>query len=198
MATALEEPPPPTLTEPVTLEQFADMEDPPDAVLELDKGEVVEVTRSKHRHGRICSKIDRTIGRWLDEGRGGELATNDAGIITDRDADSLRGPDVYYFAPDRVPSDEEELEWLENPPDLCVEVRSPSETWPGVIKKAQEYLAAGSREVWVCDPDRRQVQVYTRDAGPRIVGAEETLTSPVLPGFSVVVDELFARGRRVD
>ena len=194
MATAVEDAKRETRSAPVTLEKFADMEDPADALLELDAGEVIEVTRPKYRHGRICSKIDRVIGRWLDRGPGGEVATNDAGVVTKETPDSLRGPDVFYFREDRMPSDAEELDWLQNLPDLCVEVRSPSESWASCVRKAAEYLEAGSPEVWVVEPDRREVHVYTAD-GTRVFGEDDELVSETLDGLSVPVAELFRRGR---
>ena len=196
MATLTESPPTDAVTQStgVTLEEFAEMDDPVDAVLELDAGEVIEVTRAKHRHGRICNRTAHAVTRWLDRGPGGEVATNDAGVITDEVPDSLRGPDVYYFCEERMPSDEEELDWLRNLPDLCVEVRSPSETWASCVRKAAEYLEAGSPEVWIVEPDRREVHVYT-DQGTRVFTESDMLVSETLEGFSVPVAELFRRGK---
>ena len=178
----------------VTLEEFEQIEDPADALLELDAGEVVQMTRPKYRHGRICNRTAFAVTRWLDRGPGGEVATNDAGVVTNESPDSLRGPDIFYFREDRMPSEEEELDWLKTMPDLCVEVRSPAETWASCVGKAVEYLDAGCPEVWIIEPDRREVHVYTQD-GTRVFGEDDTLLSETLEGLSFPVAELFRRGR---
>ena len=56
-----------------------------------------------------------------------------------------------------------------------------------------EYLAAGTRLVWVVDPRPRTVTAYPADGPPRRYGERDTLDAgAVLPGFTVPVAELFA------
>ncbi len=53
------------------------------------------------------------------------------------------------------------------PPELVIEVRSPSDRWGQLFTKVGEYLAAGVLAVVVVDPNTETVSVY-RDSGQQI------------------------------
>ena len=80
---------------------------------------------------------------------------------------------------------------LTSPPDLVVEVLSPTDRWPKVLAKVVEYLDAGVSAVVVLDDKRRRAQVFTADDN-RLFGPDDELTVPeVLPGFAVAVSRFF-------
>ena len=86
----------------------------------------------------------------------------------------------------------EEAAALEGPPDLAVEVVSPSETRPRVLEKVQWYLEAGCPLVWVIDPQRRTAAVYRPGAAVRQLGAADALDGEdVLPGFRLPLADLW-------
>jgi Uma2 family endonuclease len=59
-----------------------------------------------------------------------------------------------------------------------------------------EYLAAGSRLVWVVDPPSESVTVYRSRRDIRLATAGESLEdAEVLPGFRLEVSRLFASPR---
>jgi len=81
---------------------------------------------------------------------------------------------------------------LDTPPDLVVEVLSPSDRWPKLLAKVAEYLDAGTTVVLVLDDQRRMAHVYRADGTTRLLGAEEDLTIPDLLGdFRVTVGRFF-------
>ena len=71
-------------------------------------------------------------------------------------------------------------------PLLAIEVVSESQTLAELALKAQQYRAAGVDEVWVVDHKTRGVQVWTAQ-GTTTLADTQTLTSPLLPGFSLDV-----------
>lgn len=82
-------------------------------------------------------------------------------------------------------------------PDLAVEVLSfgaRNEERDRVAKR-RLYETQGVREYWILDWHLKQVEVYRREYGElRLVATllpEETLTSPLLPGFACSVSGLF-------
>ena len=77
-------------------------------------------------------------------------------------------------------------------PDLAVEVASPSDRISALLKKVFQYLEAGSQEVWLVMPSGKEIHVYRADESPRIVRMGETIESPLLPGFSLQPNEIFA------
>ena len=77
------------------------------------------------------------------------------------------------------------------PPDLAVEVLSPSNTPEEITIKVDNYLRAGV-VVWVVNPDTQRVTVHRPDAPPKTYGIDETLDGGgVLPGFTLAVRDIF-------
>jgi Uma2 family endonuclease len=80
------------------------------------------------------------------------------------------------------------------PPDLSVEIVSPSNTVNEMSRKVAEYLDAGAALIWVVEPLRRQVTVITPDRMARIIRDGDVLDGgDILPGFRLPVSEIFGR-----
>jgi len=99
-------------------------------------------------------------------------------------------PDVAFVSKARQPEPSHET-YNPLPPDLAVEVLSPSDQ-PDVMRlKLANYLAAGT-VVWVVNPETRTVEVYTPDKRAYRLGADGTLDGgEVLPGLALPVKDLF-------
>jgi Uma2 family endonuclease len=69
-------------------------------------------------------------------------------------------------------------------------VLSPSESAVDLNRKVLEYLAGGSREVWLLDNTNGELHVRT-SAAIRLLRGNDVLESPLLPGFSHPVSDLF-------
>lgn len=150
------------------------------------------MTRPGIRHGVVCGNIHLPITLWARSGNRGLVATNDAGVLTERDPDTVRGPDVLFVSRERWPHDRAPDGFLEVAPDLAVEVLSPYDVWKDLLTKISEYFDAGVREVWVADPEMKNVQVFRPDAPPRTLHADEVIESAdVLPGFTSAVADFF-------
>lgn len=175
----------------LTAEQFAERPDPgyPE---ELVRGRIVSMPVPKPRHGEMCSKADRILGVHVEDHDLGRVFCNDAGVITERGPDTVRGADISFYSYARVPKGPLPDRYLDTPPDLVVEVLSPSDRWPKVLAKVAEYLDAGTTVVLVLDDERRLAHVYRSDAAPRLLGAEDELSIPDLLGeFRVRVGRFF-------
>ena len=80
------------------------------------------------------------------------------------------------------------------PPDLAIEVLSPSQSMAHFTDKIHFYLLNGVRLVWVIDPIAAEVVVLTPDREAVTLTAGDTLDGgEVLPGFSVKVADIFAQ-----
>ena len=144
------------------------------------------------RHGQICGKLLRLLGRFLDDHDIGHLIANDAGVQTEHDPDTVRGPDVAFYSYDRLPRGPLPEGYLAVVPELVFEVRSPSDRWPGVLRKVAEYLEAGVGVVCVFDPGTASAHVFHGDPPARIIGPDQELTIPeVLGEFRVTVRRFF-------
>src|SRR6266446_4233827 len=83
----------------VTAEEFSKMPDPLDGSRqELEKGVVCTMPPAMGIHGIVCSKADRLIGNYSDANKLGHVASNDTGVIVERNPDTVRGPDVAFWS----------------------------------------------------------------------------------------------------
>jgi Uma2 family endonuclease len=159
---------------------------------ELVRGKIVMSPPPNRRHGQVCGKIGRLLGNFAEEHDIGHVLTNDSGVVTERDPDTVRGADVAYYSYARLPKGPLPPGYGVETPELVFEVKSPSDRWPVVLQKAAEYLNAGVLFVTVLDPDEENVVVYSAEGQPRSLGRDDELSYPgVLPGFAVVVGRLF-------
>ncbi len=183
-----------TGTKLLTAEEFFDLPDPPDGSrTELVRGEVVTMCRPGVEHGEVQINIAFAIKLFLKSNLIGRVAT-DVGTITDRKPDTVRGPDVVYYSKERLPLDKRVTGYHDQPPDLCVEVVSPSNTKRELRAKTKEYFFNGVRTVWVIDPEDRSVTILLAadpDEGRTLYENATLDGGDVLPGFSCKVAELF-------
>ena len=105
-------------------------------------------------------------------------------------------PDLLFLA--RAHGDRRTGTHLDGPPDLVVEVLSESNRRHDEVTKRRLYDRAGVEEYWIVDPVLESVKVYRRGndgAFDRAVelAAErgERLETPLLPGLSVALADLF-------
>jgi Uma2 family endonuclease len=176
----------------MTAEQFARM--PSDGTnAELVKGRVVRTPPDYPYHGYVCGEMLFRLRQFLDGQPLGRIFSNDSGVITERDPDTVRGADLAYYSFGRLPAGGiPQGDYFDVVPELVVEVRSPSDRWRKVIVKVGEYLTAGVAVVIVLDPQTRSAQIYRDEGLPQTFGPDDTLTLPdVLPGFEMGVRRVF-------
>jgi Uma2 family endonuclease len=151
---------------------------------ELVRGEIVEMPPPGMLHGAVQTNTIRRIGTVL----GGTLVC-ESGIITERDPDSVRGPDISYWTKDRLK--EIPVGYAEIPPDLIIEVLSPSNTTKQIYDKLCEYFTKDVRLVWVISPEDRTLTIYRKPEEGRLLHETAIVTGEdVLPGFECRVSDL--------
>jgi Uma2 family endonuclease len=189
MASAVE-----TQVEPLlTIEEFA-RRPAPGYPTELVRGRIVRMNVPKPYHGWVCLNAGRILATFAEAHDLGYVMSNDSGVITGRNPDTLRGADVAFYSHAKVPKGSlPRDQYLDVVPDLVVEVRSPDDRWPKVIEKVADYLNAGVPVVLLLDPEDEHLYVYSADAPVRTLAASDELTLPaILPGLAVTVGRFFA------
>ncbi len=96
-----------------------------DRHFELERGEVVEVSRPGERHGYVCLNVGRILGNYAFQRRKGYALGNDTGVILERNPDTVRGPDVVFCDQVRRYGDLS-AGYCAQPPTLAIEVLSPA------------------------------------------------------------------------
>jgi Uma2 family endonuclease len=159
---------------------------------ELVRGRIVTMNIPAPRHGYFCALIVQLLGEFVRPRDLGRIMSNDSAVITERDPDSVRGPDVSFYSFDRLPKGTVPDGYLDVAPNLVFEVRSPTDRWSKTRAKVNEYLDVGVVAVCVLDQRTESVTVYDNDNPPRVLYKGDTLTlSDVLPGFELPIARLF-------
>ena len=159
---------------------------------ELIRGVLHETTSSGVEHGEIAAKLTILLGIFIMPRKLGTLVTSDVGVWLERDPDTVREPDIAYFSAARLPPDVRITGYAEVPPDLVVEIVSPSDTRREVRDKARMWLSYGVALVWVVQPDTRTVDVYEPGQAAVTLTDNDTLDgSEVLPGFTCPISDIF-------
>ena len=161
---------------------------------ELIRGVLIEKMPGGDPHSETVVRTGSLLTVYSDDNDYGNVRSGEPGYRLDHDPDTVRAPDVAWFAPSRVPQDVVGFPALA--PDLAVEVKSPSNSWPEISSKAYMWLSYGSQEVWVADPPTTTVTIYKLHSPPVTLGEDDVLDGgDLLPGFSTPVWRLFRRRR---
>lgn len=174
----------------MTAEEFARRPQPADGSKEeLVRGEIEIIPPPKTRHGYVQGKVYWLLQNFVHQ-KGLGWVILESGVILDRDPDTVRGPDVFYFSKKRLP--ELPSDYAELPPDLAVEVLSPDDR-PGKVRdKVSQYLASGVKLVWLVDPQSRTATVYAGKLPGKKLGESDTIDGGrVLPSFTARVADFF-------
>ena len=158
---------------------------------DLWDGEVIEMAPAGDAHGAITLELGRLVANYNREHRLGRAYAAETGFILDEVRQRVLGPDVAFVSQERM-TQPPRPGFFRGAPDLAVEVRSPSQSAREMATKANGYLAAGTRLVWVVEPAHRTVTVYRPDRTPEELALEGYLDGyDVLPGFRVAVAAIF-------
>jgi Uma2 family endonuclease len=176
-------------TQHMTVEEFDRLVERPDnadRLFEYIGGEMVEVV-SNQRSSAIAYRLGGFLSMYLMHSGAGFLTGADGGYMI---AGERYLPDVAFVSQARQARPSEEA-YSPVPPDLAVEVLSPSNKPKDVRIKIGNYLAAGS-VLWVVDPDQKQVEVYVPGQAVKRLGEKDTLDGgDVLPGFTLAIKDIF-------
>lgn len=174
----------------LTAEEFDNYPFEEDKRYELDEGELIEMTRPAYKHNRVLYNLLFAIRLYLrDHPIGEALLSENLYALSPL---TRRAPDMAIFLGDRY----EELKnakVIPIVPDICAEVLSPIETPRMIHRKLKQYFDAGVKEVWLIDPETREVEMWTGPALPaRPLTGSDVVASALLPGFALPLVELFA------
>lgn len=175
----------------LTLEEFERLPKEDAYRVELSRGRVVREPPPSARHGWLVQKLFRLlVGHVGEHGIG--IVINETGFLLSVDPPTVRGPDLAVILSENLPQDGLPEGWWTRPPDLAIEVLSPSNSAVEIGEKVLDYLGAGTPLVWVVDPHTETVTVH----GPRRESRWLTLGDDLeggeaLPGFRIALADLF-------
>ena len=174
----------------VTYEDYCNL--PDDERYELIDGELIMVAAPRRVHQGASRNIGTPLDVYVKANGLGEMyyALTDV-ILSDI---NVVQPDILFVSRERghVLADE----GIRGAPDLVIEILSPSTAQLDTERKRELYARFGVAEYWQVDTDDLSVVVLTlagedyEAAGT--FGLGDTVVSPLLAGFRLDVDDVFA------
>ena len=166
-------------------------------MVEVIKGKVFKMSAAPKRiHQKLSGKLFIKIGVFL-EGKNCEVYV--APFDVRLGSDYSKNENIYTVVQPDIcvvcdPSKLDEAGCL-GAPDLIVEILSPSNCKKELQNKYEVYEESGVKEYWVISPEAETVLIYTLVNGKykasRLLTRGDEITTPILPGLVIDLEELF-------
>ena len=161
---------------------------------EIIDGEHFVTPSPNTKHQAVSMNLTRAFILYLEQQHLGHLFAAPLDVLFS-DLDVVE-PDLLYISRERahVLTDKH----VRGAPDLVVEILSPGTRKTDEAIKRKLYERFDVREYWVVDPELDAIKIYRLMEGvfTRVaelsVEAGDTLTTPLLPDFSVPLADMFA------
>ncbi|MEX2140002.1 MAG: Uma2 family endonuclease [Pirellulales bacterium] len=170
-----------------------------DGKAELIAGRIVRFMPSGDAPSHAAFEIAVRLREYAQKSRVGKAYADGVGYALSRPLTNGRQsfcPDASYYVGSRPKN---RMRFIEGVPTLAVEVRSEGDYGEAaeerLAAKRADYFEAGTQVVWDVDPLARTVAVYRSSSPerPDLISAGQVADAePVLPGFTVPADDIFA------
>lgn len=161
---------------------------------EIIDGELYVSKAPRYEHQRACKNLGRVLDDWSRQTKLGEPVIG-PGVIFAEDDDVI--PDVVWISRERRDQILGSDGHFHAAPELVIEVLSftGSNERRDREAKLKLYSRREVKEYWIVNWLMRQIEIYRRRGKSlRLIAkltASDTLTSPLLPGFSCLVRDIF-------
>jgi Uma2 family endonuclease len=161
---------------------------------EIIDGELYVSKQPHYNHQVVCCRIWELLQVWSRQTKAG-AANLAAGLIFAEDDDVA--PDVVWNSRERLTTTLQADGKLHTAPDLAIEVLSPGTTNEKRDRelKLKLYSRRGVQEYWIVSWQERSSEIYRREEAALKLHSklyeDDLLQSPLLPGFSCQVSQLF-------
>jgi Uma2 family endonuclease len=140
----------------MTAHQFLELgEDPVGVRFELVNGEVAVSPSATPDHSYTEKILSAILVEHVRRKKLGRIYGDVDTILSTYD---IRRPDLIYFSSRRLALVGEKA--MEGPPDLCVEIVSPSSRLTDRRDKFKQYAKGKVANYWIVDPDAQTIHAY--------------------------------------
>ena len=156
--------------------------------IERDKdGNIFIMPPTGFESGSFESDAITELNIWNRKHKAGKTFSSQTGFVLPNSA--MRAPDASWISDERIASIpiEEHSRFAHICPDFVLEIRSASDSLPGLKAKMEEYIENGARLGFLIDPMGGQAFVYRADGSvEQVAGLDEVLNGgDVLAGFEL-------------
>jgi Uma2 family endonuclease len=166
-----------TTTKLLTFEQFEQLPEQEGITYELDEGELLMEPSPALRHNLIRQNIAVALIEFVK--------THHLGVVVEEmdfrlGPDIVRNPDVAFITTEHLKKIDLDRSPVDGAPALAIEVISPSNLAQDTAKKVQQYLAAGSKAVWLAYPPLQLVEIHEACEGTQRMNVRQLRGTDVL------------------
>ena len=157
---------------------------------ELIEGELIMVPSPNIYHQRVSGKIEFLLRDFVEKNKLGEVFYAPCDVHL---GDNVVQPDILFISKEHsyVIVEEE----VKGAPELVIEILSPATARRDRTIKRALYARYGVSEYWLVDPEEKIIEVLTLKKESyeafSIYKNADTLNSPLLPGLSINLAEVF-------
>lgn len=159
---------------------------------ELINGELITMPLPGTPHGRIVLRLMVPLAQFVWDHDLGEVYDY-SGFQLTLNPDTVLGPDAAFVSKGRLGKAKEDRGYWPGPPDIAVEVLSPSDRPSRVATRISRWFDYGVKQLWIVNQKNRTVTVYrsTSDA-TTFSGSDYLEAQDLLPGFRLSLDRIFS------
>ena len=158
---------------------------------EVIDGELFMTPAPRPKHQKIVLRLAEELSGFVRKSGLGEVFVAPVDVLLEQH--TILQPDVLFIRQERLAIVKEDA--IEGPPDLVVEVLSPSTFYKDLRKKMTAYSQFGVQEYWIVDSETETIEIYTRRDDKlqmaRKFSSGESLESALLPGLRLAVKGVF-------
>ena len=164
----------------------------PDEVrAEILDGELLMSPSPFRKHQSISREIEFRLCQWVKTHPLGEVYNAPFDVVLSQY--DIVQPDLLYISYERKSILTEAN--VQGAPDLVIEILSSGDKKRDTVKKKAIYEKYGVKEYWIVDPDTETISVFILEGDnfqeKGIYKRNQVLESPLLPGFSLVLEDVF-------
>lgn len=173
----------------LTAEQFDRLPEDELRRFELIQGQLVEMPSPRPKHSKILIRLVARLEAFLSASQlGGILIGTDLAL----DNETRFRPGMMIFRAGQYARVDDETVPVREMPAIVVEILSPNDEIGRLDQKIVAYLAAGIEEVWTIDAYLGEMSCRTRAGARMYFTASQIFETPILPGWTLKIAELFA------